>query len=72
MDKKIREYIQDNINWSKSAQGGWSGGFTFKDGYKVTIVCPPDMKMRESKSYIKERLPEMVAEIAEERNLTIM
>lgn len=72
MDKKIREYIEDNIEWSKGVQGGWCGGFTFKSGYRVSIVACPTMKMREAKSYIREKLPETVAEVAEERNLTIM
>lgn len=72
MDKKVREYIEDNIKWSKSVQGGWCGGFTFKSGYRVSIVACPTMKMREAKSFIREKLLERVAEAAEERNLIIM
>lgn len=72
MDKKVREYIEDNIKWSKGVQGGWCGGFTFKSGYRVSIVACPTMKMREAKSFIREKLLERVAEAAEERNLIIM
>lgn len=72
MDKKEIQYVQDNIEWSKGVQGGWCGTFVLKDKYSVSIVASPDMKMREAKSMIRERLPQSVAETAAERNITIL
>lgn len=72
MDKKEKEYIEDNISWSKGAQGGWCGAFILKDGYSFSVVANPSMKMREAKSLIREKIFSRVPEIALERNTTIM
>lgn len=71
-NKKTIQKITENIKWSKGTQGGWCGSFVLKDGYSVSIVAEQNMKMREAKSLIKEKLPLRVIEVAAQENRIIM
>lgn len=70
-ENKVVEKIIDNIEWGRGPQNSWRGTYTLSDGYTVSCVADPFMKMREAKSWIKEELPRLVLEVAAERNITI-
>jgi len=67
MDKKTADKLVKSIEWSKSAQGGWTGTIYLKDGYCLSIVAHCSMKMREAKSMIKDKILERAPELAAER-----
>ena len=72
MDKKIVDKLVKNIEWGHSTQGGWEGSITLKDGYRISMVMPASVKMREAKSYIKDHLLEEVELVASERKVDLI
>jgi len=72
MDKKLTDKLVKNIEWGHATQGGWEGSLTLKDGYRISMVMPKEVKMREAKSYIKEHLLEEAELVATERNTALI
>jgi hypothetical protein len=72
MDKKLTDKLVKNIEWGHAVQGGWEGSITLKDGYRITLVMAPSVKMREAKAYIKEHLLEEAELVATERNTALI
>ena len=70
-NKKIADKIIDNMSWSRGPQNSWCGTYVFSNGYSVSCIADPMMKMREAKAYIRESLVQLVMKTAAEENITI-
>ena len=55
-EMKIKEKFIKTIEFKKNTFGAWSGAAYLKDGYCLTVCAATDMKAREAKSMIKDRL----------------
>lgn len=69
---KLKDKFNKQIEWGKTVNGAWSGTARFKDGYQYTLAASPEMKMRESKSLVKEMLFDRAMAIADERGTEIV
>lgn len=71
-EMKIKDKFIKTIVFNKNTFGAWSGSAYLKDGYCLTVCGAADMKAREAKSMIKDRLYDNAVRIAAERGTELV
>jgi len=68
---KQKEKFAKTIKWRKDVNEGWCGEVRLADGYGCAVHASKELKAREAKSMIKERLYNMAVEVAIRRGTQI-
>ena len=69
---KQKEKFAKTIKWRKDVNEGWAGEVKLADGYGCGVHASKDLKAREAKSMIKERLYNLAVETAMLRGTKII